>query len=156
MEELKRELFKAQQRNLKLEASKAKSKAEHKKELKILEKKLQDEQKEVGRVKGEKKRLEFNLKERHKYLDKAFEEKKKLEEEAERRKGNPSEYCDRCDQLCREFQYIEVMMRRKDLLIKSLIEQPRHKDTKKLFEKSKAWSQKNLKNGPLDYVDMSD
>ncbi|XP_050915666.1 uncharacterized protein LOC127130740 [Lathyrus oleraceus] len=83
IKELNRELFKAQQTNLKLEASKAKSKVKHKKELKILEKKLQDEQKEAGRVKGEKKRLEFNLKERQKYLDKALEEKKKLKEEKE-------------------------------------------------------------------------
>lgn len=66
-----------------MEASKAKSKAEHKKELKILEKKLQDEQKEVGRVKGEKKRLEFNLKERQKFLDKSLKKKKKLNEEKE-------------------------------------------------------------------------
>lgn len=78
-----------------MEASKAKSKAKHKKELKILEKKLQYEQKEAGRVKGEKKRLEFNLKECQKYLDKALEEKKKLKEEVERRKGDPSEDCDR-------------------------------------------------------------
>lgn len=47
-------------------------------------------------------------------------------------------------------------MHHKDLLIKSLIEQPKHKYTKKLFEESKAWSHKHLKTGPLDYAKMSD
>ncbi|KAI5391401.1 hypothetical protein KIW84_076270 [Lathyrus oleraceus] len=100
-QEIRQLMHKLKKRNLKLEASKAKSKGKHKKELKILEKKLQDEQREAGRVRGEKKRLEFNLKERQKYLDKALEEKKKLEKETKIRKGDPIEDCDRCNQLCR-------------------------------------------------------
>ncbi|KAI5389091.1 hypothetical protein KIW84_074663 [Lathyrus oleraceus] len=87
MEELKRELFKAQQRSLKLEASKAKSKVEHKKELKILEKKLQDEQKEVGKVKV--KRIDLSLISRNarstmtKLLKRRRTLKKRLKEENE-------------------------------------------------------------------------
>ena len=62
-----------------------------------------------------------------------------------------------CEKLIDQCRYLDDMIFRKDVVIRSLVQKRNQEETKKLFEESKAWSLKYLKSGgPLTYVDWKD
>ena len=69
----------------------------------------------------------------------------------------PPPECKRCDHFLEHCQYLEEQLFRKDMVIKSLIEEHECPRTRQLFQETKDWSEEHFQEkGPLFHVGMGD
>ena len=63
----------------------------------------------------------------------------------------------KCDHFLEQCQYIEEQLFRKDVVIKSLVEERGCPRTRQLFQETKEWSEEHFREeGPLFHVRMGD
>lgn len=138
----------------KVKATLRKERLSYKAKIRSLEKQLEEERTRRAGV-------EIQLKESHVHLDQATRQISSLRDRLHLEEGAPIPIplpqCKECDRLIDHFLYLKATVAQKDELIKTLVRRQDPKETKKMFEESKAWSKRNLcEGGPLAGIEWED
>lgn len=144
LEEVEEEIKQKHREHESLKVSKSKMEKKYKAKVKRLEKQLRDKNVQFEEKNTQRLGVEIHIKGSHIHVEKVMEEIENLKTHFKERDHVPLQIqlpeCKECEKLIDQCRYLDGMLFRKDVVIRSLVQKRSQEETKKLFEESKAGS----------------